>query len=136
MPSGISGQYRQESATSTGKMSTPPTTAGQPTVLQCIDAFVAGNRDMDVLLHELRADLRVSPDNAWEILSVADQYFRRGKISSGAHGRIKSCVGAGHGIADSMSATVMQSYSGSLSQGSQPPPITSLIPSSAILWHQ
>src|SRR5476651_623554 len=105
MPGGISGQYRQESATSTELMSTAPTTAGQPTVLQCIDAFVAGNWDLDVLLHGLRADLRASPDNAWEILSVADQYFRRGKISSSAHGRIKSCVGAGHGVADSMSAT-------------------------------
>jgi serine/threonine protein kinase len=105
MSGGVSGQYRQESATSARKMPAPPTTAGQPTVLQCIDAYVAGNWDLDVLLHELRADLRVSPDNAWEILSVADQYFRRGKISSGAHGRIKSCVGAGHGVADSMSAT-------------------------------
>lgn len=34
-------------------------------------------------------------------------------------------------VADSMAATVMQSYSGSLSQGSQTPTITSLIPSSA-----
>ena len=104
MPGGISGQYRQESATSTVKMPTPPTTAGQPTVLQCIDAFVAGNWDLDFLLHELRAGLRVNPDNAWEILSVADQYFRRGKISSVALGRIKSCVGVGPGVADSMSA--------------------------------
>src|SRR5476649_1893668 len=99
MQGGMSGQYRQESATSAGRMPAPPTTAGQPTVLQCIDAFVAGNWDLDVLLHELRADLRVNPDNAWEILSVADQYFRRGKISSSAHGRIKSCVSAAHGIA-------------------------------------
>ncbi len=74
-------------------MPTPMTTVGQPTVRQCIDAFVAGNRDLDVLLHELRADLRDSPDSAWEILSVADQYFRRGKISSGAYGRIKSPAG-------------------------------------------
>jgi hypothetical protein len=82
----------------------PPDMAGQRTVLQCIDAFVAAHWDLDVLLDELRADLRVNPDNAWEILSVADQYFRRGKISSAAHGRIKSFVGAEQGVADRVPA--------------------------------
>ncbi len=86
-------------------MPAPLASAAQPTVLQCIDAFVTGHRDLDVLLRELRAQLRVSPDNAWEILAVADQYFRRGKISTDAHGRIKSCVGAANGVVDSMSVT-------------------------------
>jgi serine/threonine protein kinase len=101
----MSGQYRQESATSIGKMPTLPAITGQPTVRQRIDAFVAGKRDLDVLLDELRADLRVNPDDAWEVLSVADQYFRRGKLSSAAHGRIKSFVGAGQGVTDGESGT-------------------------------
>jgi serine/threonine protein kinase len=100
----MSGQYRQERARGIGKMPAPPTVPGQPTALQCMDAFIAGNWDLEVLLDELQADLRDNPDNAWEILSVADQYFRRGKISSAAHGRIKSCVGAAHGVADSLPA--------------------------------
>src|SRR5580698_3633955 len=104
MAGGMSGQYRQESARGIGKMPAPPTVPGQPTALQCMDAFIAGNWDLEVLLDELQADLRDNPDNAWEILSVADQYFRRGKISSAAHGRIKSCVGAAHGVADSLPA--------------------------------
>jgi hypothetical protein len=47
-----------------------------------LDAFVSGACEQDAFLGAIDAQLRVEPDAAWEVLSLLDRYYRRGKISS------------------------------------------------------
>ncbi len=66
-----------------------------PSARQSIDAFVAGALTADALLQALQARMQAAPDDEWEILSIADQYYRRGKLPADTYSRIKSCIGAG-----------------------------------------
>jgi serine/threonine protein kinase len=77
------------------------TPSSPPTVRQTIDAFVAGALTAEALPQALQARMQAAPDDEWEILSLADQYYRRGKLSADAYSRIKSCVGAGRRAAQS-----------------------------------
>ena len=80
--------------TITGKKSTPPT------ILEYLDGFIAGHLTVEELSAALQAQVRANPEDAWEVLSVADQYFRRGKISAEAYDRVKSTVAAGRMVAE------------------------------------
>ena len=89
---------------STGKNSAPPPNAGRPTALECIEAFAAGKLTIEALLLAVQAQVHAAPDDVWEILSLADRLYRRGKISADAYNRVKSCVGAGRRVAEHASA--------------------------------
>src|SRR6202521_2291530 len=49
---------------------------------QRLDAFVSGECSPDALVQELSALCEATPDCAWDVLSLVDQYYRRGKLSS------------------------------------------------------
>jgi hypothetical protein len=49
---------------------------------QRLDAFVSGECNPDALVQELSALCEATPDSAWEVLSLIDQYYRRGKLSA------------------------------------------------------
>jgi hypothetical protein len=91
---------REVGVTSTENSSSPPPDAGPLTGVQGIAAFAAGKLTIDALLQAVQTQLQTAPDDAWEILSLADQLYRRGRIPPDSHQRIKSCVGAGRRIAE------------------------------------
>lgn len=47
-----------------------------------LDAFVSGECSLGVFLQELFVLCDAKPDCAWEVLSLIDQYYRRGKLSA------------------------------------------------------
>lgn len=47
---------------------------------QRLDAFVSGECSPDALVQELSALCETTPDSAWDVLSLIDQYHRRGKL--------------------------------------------------------
>jgi serine/threonine protein kinase len=47
-----------------------------------LDALASGACDQDAFLRAIDAQLRAEPDAAWEVLSLLDRYYRRGKISA------------------------------------------------------
>jgi hypothetical protein len=49
---------------------------------QRLDAFVTGECSPDAFVHELFALCDATPDSAWDVLSLIDQYYRRGKLSA------------------------------------------------------
>jgi len=49
---------------------------------QRLDAFVSGECSPDAFVQELSALCEATPDSAWDVLSLVDQYYRRGKLSS------------------------------------------------------
>jgi hypothetical protein len=46
-----------------------------------LDAFLGGEGNPDALLQELSTLCETTPDSAWDVLSLIDQYHRRGKLS-------------------------------------------------------
>src|SRR5580765_3742058 len=59
---------------------------------QRLDAFVGGECDLDAFVLELSVLCDAKPDSAWEVLSLIDQYYRRGKLSPEVFRTIKSRV--------------------------------------------
>ena len=49
---------------------------------QRLDAFVSGECRSDAFVKELSALCDATPDSAWDVLSLIDQYYRRGKLSA------------------------------------------------------
>jgi hypothetical protein len=49
---------------------------------QRLDAFVTGECSPDAFVQELSVLCDATPDSAWEVLSLIDQYYRRGKLSA------------------------------------------------------
>jgi hypothetical protein len=49
---------------------------------QRLDAFVSGEFSPDAFVQELSALCDATPDSAWDVLSLIDQYYRRGKLSA------------------------------------------------------
>jgi hypothetical protein len=49
---------------------------------QRLDAFVSGKCSPDAFVQELSALCDATPDSAWDVLSLIDQYYRRGKLSA------------------------------------------------------
>jgi hypothetical protein len=59
---------------------------------QRLDAFVGGESNLDAFVLELSVLCDAKPDSAWEVLSLIDQYYRRGKLSPEVFRTIKSRV--------------------------------------------
>jgi hypothetical protein len=59
---------------------------------QRLDAFVGGECHLDVFVLELSVLCDAKPDSAWEVLSLIDQYYRRGKLSADVFRTIKSRI--------------------------------------------
>jgi hypothetical protein len=49
---------------------------------QRLDAFVSGECSPNAFVQELSALCEATPDSAWDVLSLIDQYYRRGKLSA------------------------------------------------------
>ena len=49
---------------------------------QRLDAFVSGECSADAFVQELYVLCDATPDSAWDVLSLIDQYYRRGKLSA------------------------------------------------------
>jgi hypothetical protein len=49
---------------------------------QRLDAFVSGECSPDAFVQELSLLCDATPDSAWDVLSLIDQYYRRGKLSA------------------------------------------------------
>ena len=63
-------------------------TAGSPErapaelgIRELLDVLTAGGCDVATFLASTRERIRVDPSVNWEVLSLLDQYYRRGKIS-------------------------------------------------------
>lgn len=59
---------------------------------QRLDAFVRGESGETALIDELCAICVDTPDVAWEVLAVTDQYYRRGKISADLSRTIRNAI--------------------------------------------
>ena len=60
----------------------------------CLDSLTMGAYDRGVFLREAYTLAQTAPDDVCEILSVVDQYFRRGKIRVAEYRQLKSQLGA------------------------------------------
>jgi hypothetical protein len=49
---------------------------------QRLDALVSGECSRDAFVQELSVLCDATPDSAWDVLSLIDQYYRRGKLSA------------------------------------------------------
>jgi serine/threonine protein kinase len=54
-----------------------------------LDALVSGECDLPAFLSGAGALLHKAPDAGWDLLSLVDQYYRRGKISAELFGAVK-----------------------------------------------
>jgi len=59
---------------------------------QRIDAFVRGESDAPAFIEELCAVCAATPDFAWDVLAITDQYHRRGKISADLNRTIRYAI--------------------------------------------
>jgi len=70
----------------------PPRMGGEHATREWLDALANGSCDQDTFLHAMQQQLRADPDGSWEVLSLLDQYYRRGKIKPVAFLAIKSSL--------------------------------------------
>ena len=90
--------------------------ANQCTVHEWLDSLAAGACDQSTFLAQVDDLLRGSADAAWEVLSVLDQYYRRGKIKADLFHALKSHVqhqalGAGQDSDTSMQSPLAKDMS-------------------------
>jgi hypothetical protein len=85
---------------------------------QRLDAFVSGECSPDVFLQELFVLCDALPESAWDVLSLVDQYYRRGKLSADLFRTIKSRIEQ-HVLGVPDSGTVRELPDGPM--GTEPP---------------
>lgn len=59
---------------------------------QRLDVFVRGESDETAFIEELCAACTETPDLAWDVLAITDQYHRRGKLSAELSRRIRHAI--------------------------------------------
>ena len=64
-----------------------------PAIRERLAALAAGGYDQDAFLREVDVLVQSAPDEACEILSLIDQYYRRGKIRQEVYQCVKSYLG-------------------------------------------
>ncbi len=64
--------------------------AAPGTAKDWLDALAGGTCDEDAFLRAMQPLTQISPDAGWELLSLLDQYYRRGKIKPEVFRAIKS----------------------------------------------
>ncbi len=57
-----------------------------------LDAFLGGECSLAVLVQELAVLCDTSPESAWDVLSLVDQYYRRGKLPADLFRTIKNRI--------------------------------------------
>ena len=62
-------------------VTTPVKAADPKTAKEWLDALCAGTCDQETYLRAVTELSRKTPDACWEVLSLLDQYYRRGKIA-------------------------------------------------------
>jgi serine/threonine protein kinase len=68
----------------------PPRGTGEDAVKRQLEALVNGECDHVAFLDAMKERFRFEPDENWEVLSLLDQYYRRGKISQDVFRAIKN----------------------------------------------
>jgi serine/threonine protein kinase len=68
----------------------PRPAADTHTFVEWLDSLSAGECDEDAFLEGVGTLLQRAPDAGWELLALADQYYRRGRISAETFGSLKS----------------------------------------------
>jgi serine/threonine protein kinase len=71
-------------------VTTPVKAVGPKTAKEWLDALCAGSCDQDSFLRAVTELSRKAPDACWEVLSLLDQYYRRGKIAFDLFQRLES----------------------------------------------
>lgn len=59
---------------------------------QRLEVFVRGESDETALIEELCAACTATPDLAWDVLAISDQYHRRGKVSADLNRTIRHAI--------------------------------------------
>ena len=59
---------------------------------QRLDAFVSGECSPDAFVQELAVLCDATPDSAWDVLSLIDQYYRRGKLAADLFRTVKNRI--------------------------------------------
>ena len=62
----------------------------EATAKDWLDSLSAGTCEVNALIKGITELLRRSPEEGWELLSIVDQYYRRGKISATVFATLKS----------------------------------------------
>jgi serine/threonine protein kinase len=68
----------------------PPRGTSEDAVKRQLEALVSGECDHVAFLDAMKERFHLEPDENWEVLSMLDQYFRRGKISQEVFRAIKN----------------------------------------------
>src|SRR5580704_5271089 len=69
---------------------TTPVKSEPTTAKEWLDALCSGACDQDTFLRAVTDLSRKAPDACWEVLSLLDQYYRRGKIEFEVFQRLES----------------------------------------------
>ncbi len=67
-----------------------PRTGSEGVKLEWLDALAAGSCTPEAFLAAMRGQFRGDSDEGWEVLSLLDQYYRRGKIKADVFQMLKS----------------------------------------------
>ncbi|HXA36998.1 MAG TPA: protein kinase [Steroidobacteraceae bacterium] len=67
-----------------------PRTGSEGVTLEWLDALAAGTCTPEAFLAAMRGQFRGSGDQGWEVVSLLDQYYRRGKIKADVFQSLKS----------------------------------------------
>jgi hypothetical protein len=68
----------------------PPRTGGEHAIREWLDALASGHCAPEAFLREMREQFDGDRDQSWEVLSLLDQYYRRGKIRAEVFQAVKS----------------------------------------------
>ena len=96
--------------------------------LAWVDALVSGNCTAEEFLAAVRNQFQGEDDKTWEVLSLLDQYYRRGKIKADLFLWLKSRLQGSALDGDEMAATV----AARLAEGSRPRPSAYAGPASSV----
>src|SRR5580700_1405496 len=68
----------------------PTPVSSEDAVRRQLDALANGECDHVTFLNNMKERFRFEPDDNWEVLSLLDQYYRRGKITLEVFRALKS----------------------------------------------
>ncbi len=59
-----------------------PLAGSEGAALEWLDALASGDCTPEAFIGAMRAQLQKNTDEGWEVLSLLDQYYRRGRIKA------------------------------------------------------
>lgn len=98
----------------------PPRTGGEHATREWLDALASGRCDPDTFSRAMRDQFKSDRNGNWEVLSLLDQYFRRGKLKSEVFQTVKSRLEVSALGANETPAAVARARGPSLAPASEP----------------